>query len=1786
MKQFYTLFIVLFFSVQLKAQVFTPAAGSNQINCGLNTTLCDHAGCSTNYSAGIDGFTVIQVVGTANVDLNGSYDLGAGDQIIIYNGAGTSGTVLSTLTGLGTYSLVGTPGQTVTVRHISDGATQSAGFSFTVTYTGACTFPGTDFGTAGSQSFPCATNMTFYDNGGSGGNYTNNVNSTVVLNNAGTGQYFLSGSYSLAVNDFIRIYNGVGTGGTLLATYTNTIGGSIAFNSQPGQTITIQFQTNGTVVNAGFQIIASHYGGCSCPPSVVTPTATPSTICSGQNSQLSTGLANPANYMVTSVTHAPLSCSGAPATAGPVGDDVSSATITLPFTFYYFNTPYTQFGISSNANIQFGPGPYSNTYTPTGTGIPTTSIDNLVALNFADWWADAGDITYHLQGTAPNRVAVICFNTLHPYPNGTAGNLTGQILLYEGTNIIDLVLTDSWMDAAASTDHLQTQGLQDAQGVGVPVPGRNATTWTTTNTTYRFTPMLNYTYAWSPGTFLNSTTITNPLASAVTATTNYSVTASLGTACTSTGNVTVTIAPTPTPSISGTTTICSGQSTTLTATGGSTYLWSTGETTASISVSPATTTNYSVTAYNGSCSGVANTTVTVNPTPTVMVNPDAPITCVTTPVTLTASGATTYLWSTGATSASITVNPATTTTYTVTGTTGSCSMATNVTVTVSPSALPMTCPSDITQSACNNVATFATPVVYDYCSGTTSCANNSIANILSNFNTNGAAITATISNPYNFTLDNGATGTNILDGGADMYDGGNSLNTNLGTAIPYTNGVVTSNANFGVGGSYFTQKVNNMFIMVANLNNISSFYTSGNNGADGSGTETGFTFTVTIGCQSYNVYVKRVCGAGDPSINQIYIVNSTVAATQTLPSNTDDNSHILNNLNSATRLYYLLVAGSAGYCYSLAEYQAMVSTFLTQVNASTGGYPLATVTQIAGLPSGSAFPVGNNVVTFQATSGALTNTCSFNVNITNPFVAMTCPADVNATECNPVANFTAPTAAEPCFIPCQNSTIGTILSNFNTNGNAITSTISNPYNFSLDNGLTATSIGDGGADMYDGGNFLNTSLGTSIAYTNGVVTSSAAFGAGGSYFTQHINNMFIMVADMTNVASFYTTGNNGADGGGTVTGYTFSIIVGCLTYDVFVKQVCNAGDPSINQIYIVQSGSGASHTFSTDSNDGLHTLSGLNSATRLYYLLVGGNTGYCYTLAEFQSIVSTFLTQVNATVSAGAPNATITQIAGLASGSSFPVGTNVVTYQATSTSGATTTCSFNVNVASSSNLTWNGSVSSDWFNPNNWTPACLPNCASNVLIPNVSPNPSPDINATANARTITIGAGGGLTLLGSNRLNVCGDFINNGGVIPNNGTIAFVGTTMQNYTNNGSAILHNVILNNAAHLTLLTDMTLENNGVFTFQAGRLITTGIFKLDLFNNAVGAITGYGANTFVQGRLQRSVIGTQSYDFPVGHATLGYQLANVNYTVAPAGYSKLLSYFVDYASTAVPGVSLTECSATFDCIISAHGKWIIEPDAVGTQTYNIVLYPTGATPACTPSVWTVMKQPLGAAGAWALQGTPCSGGANPTRTGLSTFSEFAPVISDQPMPVELMSFTGKIVQENNGLLQWTTTNEKDNAGFHLQKTQANQQTFSDLTWIPADVSAISVKNYQYLDKNLTPGTYLYRLRQVDQNGQMTLSNVVELQVLANELFSVSNPYPNPAQTEINLSMNLANESVVNIELFNAIGESVYVFEEKKSAGAHELNLPLNKIANGSYLMKVSAGDNSKSFKINVLR
>ncbi|PLW92083.1 MAG: hypothetical protein C0592_12635 [Marinilabiliales bacterium] len=164
--------------------------------------------------------------------------------------------------------------------------------------------------------------------------------------------------------------------------------------------------------------------------------------------------------------------------------------------------------------------------------------------------------------------------------------------------------------------------------------------------------------------------------------TTYTVTGSDGN-CSNTATFLVTVNPAPVINISGTTDICEGDSTTLTATGATTYSWSNGTSTASTTVNPLTTTTYTVSGTDGGCVGTESVQVTVNPVPTAAITGDTVI-CFGETTTLTASGGTTYLWSTTETTSSISISPSTSQTYSVTVSNGPCVDVTSINVIVNP----------------------------------------------------------------------------------------------------------------------------------------------------------------------------------------------------------------------------------------------------------------------------------------------------------------------------------------------------------------------------------------------------------------------------------------------------------------------------------------------------------------------------------------------------------------------------------------------------------------------------------------------------------------------------------------------------------------------------------------------------------------------------------------------------------------------------------------------------------------------------------------------------------------------------------------------------------------------------------------------------------------------------------------------------------------------------------------------------------------------------------------------
>ena len=284
-----------------------------------------------------------------------------------------------------------------------------------------------------------------------------------------------------------------------------------------------------------------------------------------------------------------------------------------------------------------------------------------------------GDTIRHVLILFTSTTETACFEYLWPR--------TGQVYTNSGTYFYPHLLRGKMV-----TDTLYLTILKPAVSVASIPPVtvcENETVNFSANTTSSGSVALN----WSgPGNFsggssaVSLTNATTDMSGIYTVT----VTAMLGDCkATTTAAVAVTVNPLPEVHISGNAIICQNGSTTLTATGAESYVWSTGSASNSITVAPTTSTTYSVVGTDeNQCQNSASVFVTVNELPDVAISGDGHI-CDGETAQLTATGAQTYVWSTGSTGATINVNPDETTVYTVEGTDeNDCSNTATFTVTV------------------------------------------------------------------------------------------------------------------------------------------------------------------------------------------------------------------------------------------------------------------------------------------------------------------------------------------------------------------------------------------------------------------------------------------------------------------------------------------------------------------------------------------------------------------------------------------------------------------------------------------------------------------------------------------------------------------------------------------------------------------------------------------------------------------------------------------------------------------------------------------------------------------------------------------------------------------------------------------------------------------------------------------------------------------------------------------------------------------------------------------------
>ena len=189
------------------------------------------------------------------------------------------------------------------------------------------------------------------------------------------------------------------------------------------------------------------------------------------------------------------------------------------------------------------------------------------------------------------------------------------------------------------------------------------------------------------------------------------------------------------------------------------------------------------------------------------------------------------------------------------------------------------------------------------------------------------------------------------------------------------------------------------------------------------------------------------------------------------------------------------------------------------------------------------------------------------------------------------------------------------------------------------------------------------------------------------------------------------------------------------------------------------------------------------------------------------------------------------------------------------------------------------------------------------------------------------------------------------------------------------------------------------------------------------------------------------------------------------------------------------------------------------------------------------------------------------------------------DNPLPVELKSFTAS-VSKNSVTLNWVTSTELNNYGFEIERSQ-NQNIWEKIGFVNGRGNSNSPIFYFYSDNNLSSGKYFYRLKQLDNDGSFTYSNVIEVNVnLVPSEYSLSN-YPNPFNPNTTIEFTLAKSGNYNIKVYNLNGEMVSeLVNGYYEAGVHKVNFDASGLSSGMYIYTLQGEGINLKNKLQLLK
>ena len=174
--------------------------------------------------------------------------------------------------------------------------------------------------------------------------------------------------------------------------------------------------------------------------------------------------------------------------------------------------------------------------------------------------------------------------------------------------------------------------------------------------------------------------------------------------------------------------------------------------------------------------------------------------------------------------------------------------------------------------------------------------------------------------------------------------------------------------------------------------------------------------------------------------------------------------------------------------------------------------------------------------------------------------------------------------------------------------------------------------------------------------------------------------------------------------------------------------------------------------------------------------------------------------------------------------------------------------------------------------------------------------------------------------------------------------------------------------------------------------------------------------------------------------------------------------------------------------------------------------------------------------------------------------------------PLPVQMSSFNINKTETNAALLNWSTSSERNNNYFTVERS-ADAKNFEAVTKVKAAGNTTSNKTYSAIDAMPLSGLSYYRIKQTDFDGKSSYSNVLPFEnnkTIGNLIDNIT-LYPVPASSEINIDFASESESLATIYVYDVFGKQMIVANQNLIIGGNTITLDILELTVGTYFVNV---------------